>query len=37
MGDRDKKEIKEKVKKYKYIGETSTATFERGREHIGDK
>ena len=36
IGEKEKLELKNKIKIYKYIGETSRSTFERGWEHLND-
>ena len=36
LGEQQKNEMKRKVKKYKYVGETGRSAFERGWEHLND-
>jgi hypothetical protein len=36
LTEKEKKEMKAKIRRYKYIGETSRSTFERAREHLAD-
>ena len=36
MGEQEKRKQREQIKKFKYIGETSRSSYERGWEHLND-
>ena len=36
LGEHEKTELKRKIKKYKYVGETGRSAYERGWEHLND-
>ena len=36
VDEKEKEDMKNRIKKYKYIGETSRSVFERGWEHVND-
>ena len=36
LGEHEKSELKRKIKKYKYVGETGRSAYERGWEHLND-
>ena len=36
ISEKKKNDMKAKIKRYKYAGETNRSTFEQAREHLGD-